>query len=299
MPNELSINFKSKIYEIRGKQVMLDSDLAIVYSCANGTKTINQAVSRNKERFPEDFYFQLTKYEFDNLKSQSGTSSWNYGGVRKLPYAFTEQGVAMLASVLRTKVAADVSIGIMRAFVEMRKYISNGVLDVSKALTSLDDRVTSLEESFSGFAKKEEKEIIYFEKQYFRSYSKVIDIFNMAKKSLIIIDNYVDKETLDIISNLKNIKIMIITDKGSCYIKEIDIEMYNKEFNNLKVYYSKSFHDRFFILDKNAIYHLGASIKNLGNKTCAINKLVDTNIKKLLIDKINNIINNNSKEVIP
>ena len=299
MLSDLSINIKNKIYNIRGKQVMLDSDLAIVYSCANGTKTINQAVSRNKERFPEDFYFQLTKHEFDNLKSQSGTSNANYGGVRKMPYAFTEQGVAMLASVLRTNVAADVSISIMRAFVEMRKYISSGVLDVSKALTKLDNRVTALEESFSEFDSDDEKEIIYFEKQYYRSYSKVIDIFNMAKKSLIIIDNYVDKQTLDIISNLKNIKIIIITDKGSCYITEIDIEMYNKEFNNLRVYYCKSFHDRFFILDKNVIYHLGASIKNLGNKTCAINKLVDVNIKKLLIDNINNIINNNSKEFIP
>lgn len=107
MSNELFTNIRNKIYTIRGKQVMLDSDLAIVYSCANGTKTINQAISRNKDRFPDDFYFLLTKYEFDNLKSQIGTSISNYGDVRKMPYAFTEQGVAMLASVLRTKVAAD------------------------------------------------------------------------------------------------------------------------------------------------------------------------------------------------
>ena len=118
------------IYEIRGKQVMLDSDLARLYECANGTKTINLAVKRNIERFPEDFYFQLTKTEYDNLKFQFETSSSNnYGGVRKLPYVFTEQGVAMLATVLRTKVATEVSINIMRAFVLMKKYISNNLLE--------------------------------------------------------------------------------------------------------------------------------------------------------------------------
>ena len=126
--NELIEKEKSRIedmiYEIRGKQVMLDSDLAKLYNCANGTKTVNQAVSRNSNRFPSDFYFQLTKGEFQNLKSQFGTSSKNnYGGVRKLPYVFTEQGIAMLASVLKTNIASEISIRIMRAFVAMQKYI--------------------------------------------------------------------------------------------------------------------------------------------------------------------------------
>ena len=111
------------IYEIREKQVMLDSDLVRLYECANGTKNINKAVKRNIERFPEDFYFQLTREEYKNLKFQFGTSnSNNYGVVRKLPYVFTEQGVAMLATVLRTKVTAEVSVNIMRAFVSMKKY---------------------------------------------------------------------------------------------------------------------------------------------------------------------------------
>ena len=119
-----SIDIKSMIYEARGIQVMLDSDLAYLYGCANGTKTINQAVKRNIERFPSNFYFQLTKDEYINLKSQIGTSSIeDYGGVRKLPYVFTEQGVAMLSSVLRTKNAARVSVNIMNAFVEMRGFI--------------------------------------------------------------------------------------------------------------------------------------------------------------------------------
>lgn len=118
------IIIENLIYEVRGKQIMLDSDLARLYECANGTKSINLAVNRNIDRFPEDFYFQLTKEEYTNLKFQFETSNFsnNYGGVRKLPYAFTEQGVAMLATVLRTKVATQMSVSIMRAFVTMRKY---------------------------------------------------------------------------------------------------------------------------------------------------------------------------------
>lgn len=125
-----NVRIENLIYEIRGKQVMLDSDLAKLYECANGTKTINQAVRRNQDRFPQDFYFQLSKEEFSNLKSQIGTSSPNeYGGVRKLPYVFTEQGVAMLASVLKTNIASKISVSIMRAFVAMRHYISDNLIE--------------------------------------------------------------------------------------------------------------------------------------------------------------------------
>ena len=143
--NELminDINVENLIYEVRGKQVMLDSDLAWLYKCANGTKSINLAVKRHINRFPERFMFQLTKEEYCDLKFQSETSSWDgYGGVRKLPYAFTEQGVAMLATVLKTKVAEEVSIKIMDAFVAMRKYIASNTLEtrVSNIETKLID----------------------------------------------------------------------------------------------------------------------------------------------------------------
>ena len=127
---EDNIKIEDMIYEIRGKQVMLDSDLAKLYKCVNGTKDINKAVHRNIERFPKNFYFQLLKEEYENLKFQNGTSSSsNHGGVRKLPYVFTEQGVAMLSSVLRTSIATQVSIKIMRAFVLMRKYISSNLIE--------------------------------------------------------------------------------------------------------------------------------------------------------------------------
>ena len=133
-------NIEKLIYEIRGKQVMLDSDLAILYKCSNGTKSINQAVKRHAKRFPERFMFQLTKDEYINLKSQIGTSSWNeYGGTRKLPYVFTEQGVAMLSSVLRTQKAALVSVSIMRVFVKMCRFINNfinNLIYITPSLTS-------------------------------------------------------------------------------------------------------------------------------------------------------------------
>ena len=133
-----NIKIENMIYEIRGKQVMVDSDLAKLYECKNGTKVINQAVNRNKERFPNDFYFQLTNLEYQYLKSQIVTSSLNdnYGGNRKLPYVFTEQGVAMLATILRTKVAANISVNIMRAFVSMRKYISTNLLEQKNKLVN-------------------------------------------------------------------------------------------------------------------------------------------------------------------
>ena len=152
------IKIENMIYEIRGKQVMLDSDLARLYECANGTKTINQAVKRNSNRFPNDFYFQLEAEEFLNLKSQIGTSSWNnYGGIRKMPYVFTEQGVAMLATVLRTDVASEMSVAIMRAFVSMRKYISNNLFEqkyINNLVLEDHDKIKTLEASLKKLIKK-------------------------------------------------------------------------------------------------------------------------------------------------
>lgn len=148
-----NVEIENMIYEIRGKQVMLDSDLAKLYRCTNGTKAINLAVKRNIERFPSDFYFQLTQEEFENLKFQTETSSWNtYGGIRKIPYVFTEQGVSMLSAVLRTSVANIVSINIMRAFVEMRKYIGNNLLEqkyINHLVIEHDENIKLLQESFS------------------------------------------------------------------------------------------------------------------------------------------------------
>ena len=213
------------IYEIRGKQVMLDSDLAKLYQCSNGTKSINQAVKRHINRFPERFMFQLTIDEFEILRSQIGTANMS----RSLSHVFTEQGVAMLSSVLKTEVANRISVDIMRAFVAMRKYISNNLMeknDMKSLLINHDKRINILEKSFSKFEEKRKVNEIYFNGQIYDAYSKIVDILKEAKKELVIIDAYADKTTLDIIKKLNVNVILIINDRSK--ITKLDIEKCNE-----------------------------------------------------------------------
>ena len=281
------------IYEIRGKQVMLDSDLARLYECVNGTKSINLAVNRNIERFPDDFYFQLTKEEYNNLKFQFETSrsSNNYGGVRKLPYVFTEQGVAMLATVLKTKVASQMSVSIMRAFVAMRKYISSDLIEqrfVNKQVLKNTEDIKMLKESFQKFEEKRKVNEIYFNGQIYDAYSKIQEIFKSATKKLIIIDSYADNTLLDIIKRL-SVEVTIITKKDNLLTKQ-DIEKYNKQYHNLKVIFNNSFHDRYFLIDNDTIYHCGTSINRIGYKTFSINLINDLDVCDILISKVENLI---------
>ncbi len=278
-----TINIEDMIYEIRGRQVMLDSDLARLYECINGTKTINQAVKRHINKFPERYMFQLTKSEYDNLKSQIGTSSLNtYGGVRKMPYAFTEQGVAMLATILKTPVADIVSMKIIDAFVYMKRYLS--FENKNSIILNHEERILKLEESFDKLNEKEKINAIFYEGQIYDAYSLLIDIFKEAKKEIIIIDNYADKSILDMITNL-NVKVIIVTRKFNL-LKDIDIKKYNRQYHNLKVIYSDKFHDRFIIIDKKVLYHSGASYKDLGNKCFAITKMEDKEYLKTIIKNI-------------
>ena len=286
-----NIKIEDMIYEIRGKQVMLDSDLARLYECANGTKTINQAVKRNINRFPNDFYFQLETEEFLNLKSQIGTSSWNnYGGTRKLPYVFTEQGVAMLATVLRTDIASEMSVAIMRAFVTMRKYISTNLLEqkyINNMVLEHDCQIKLLKGSFQKIEEKKKVNEIYFNGQIYDAYSKIQEIFKGAHKSIVIIDAYADNTILDIIKRL-NIEVTIIT-KPNNLLTEQDIAKYNKQYHNLIVYYDNTFHDRYFIIDDEIVYHCGASINRIGYKTFSITLIGDKDVKNTLINKIKEI----------
>lgn len=258
---------ENMIYEIRGVQVMLDSDLAKLYQCSNGTKTINQAVKRHINRFPERYMFQLTDDEVQNLWSQSGTANKKS---RVLPYAFTEQGVAMLSAILRTNVAVEISLAIMDAFVLMRKYISSNLLEqkyINNQVIKNTEDIKLLKESFREFDKKKELNDMFFEGQFYDAYSLLIDILNIATKNIIIIDNYIDKKFLDICSKIK-VNIII-------YTKEIDketLEKYNKQYNNIKVKISNKYHDRFIILDYKSLYHCGASFKDLGKKCFCISK---------------------------
>lgn len=279
------------IYTIRGKQVMLDSDVANLYHYE--TKKINQAVKRNIERFPEGFCFQLTESELENLRSQFVTSSLgtgNYGGRRYLPYVFTEQGIAMLAPLLKNKIAVQVSINIMNAFVIMRYFLKeNG--QVFERLTSVEYRLIEHDKKFDiVFDKLQEKQIenqrIFFDGQIYDAYSLIIDIIKKANNKITIIDNYVDDSILEMLSKKKdNVEVVILTSNKS-NIKNIDIQKFNKQYPTLKVAKTDKFHDRFIILDEKEMYHLGASIKDLGKKCFGINKIENDDIIETLLRTI-------------
>ena len=267
------IKIENMIYEVRGKQVMLDSDLAKLYQVE--TKRINEAVKNNLKKFPERFSWKLTKEESENFLVENFDQKLETrGGRYKNPRVFTEQGVAMLATILKSKVAIDVSIAIMDAFVAMRKYISSNLLEqkyVNNMVFKLDERVSLLEDTFSKFDTFNNE--IFFEGQIYDAYSLLLDIFNTSNKNIIIIDNYISKELLDILSKT-NKKITI-------YTKNIDnnlINKYNSQYHNIKVLINNSFHDRFIIIDNKILYHCGASFKDLGKKCFAINKIEDKEI---------------------
>ena len=280
---------KNLIYTIRGKQVMLDSDVAMLYHYE--TKKINQTVKRNIERFPQKFCFQLTGDDIENLRSQIVTSSLkkeNYGGRRYLPYAFTEQGIAMLSGLLKNEIAIQVSIYIMDAFVEMRKFIAtNG--QVFERLTSIEYRMLEqnkiltehekkFEKVFDELQKNEKigfKQSIFFDGQIFDAYSLIIDIIKKAKQSILIIDNYIDDSILKMLSKKnKDVEVVILTSQNS-NIKKLDIQKFNKQYPVLKLTYTNKFYDRFIVIDNKELYHIGASLKDLGKKCFAISKIED------------------------
>lgn len=280
---------KNLIYTIRGKQVMLDSDVARLYHYE--TKNINKAVKRNIDRFPEEFCFQLTEEEFQTLRFQIGTSKQNEefrGGRRYLPYVFTEQGIAMLAGVLKNDIAVKVSISIIKSFIEMRNFLAvNGQL--FERLTNVEYKLLEHDKKFDQVfdqLQNEEniKQKIFFEGQIYDAYSIIIDIIKKANKKILIIDNYIDDSVLKMLTKKnKNIEVVILTsDKSN--IQKIDIQKFNKEYPILKVSKTNKFHDRFIVIDNKEMYHLGASIKDLGKKCFGINKIEDVHI-------INQVIN--------
>lgn len=294
IPSQVSNQeIKNLIYTIRGKQVMIDSDVAMLYQYE--TKNINKAVKRNIERFPEDFCFQLTESELQILRFQFGTSNQsekiNYetrGGRRYLPYVFTEQGIAMLAGVLKNKIAVKVSINIIKSFIEMRKFIStNG--QVFERLTNVEYKLLEhdkkFDEVFNQLQHEENiKQKIFFEGQIYDAYSLIIDIIKKANKKILIIDNYIDDSVLKMLTKKNNnVEVVILTsDKSN--IQQIDIQKFNKEYPILKVAKTNKFHDRFIIIDNEEMYHLGASIKDLGKKCFGINKIEDVEIMEKILN---------------
>ena len=287
------VKVEDMIYEIRGKYVMLDSDLALLYGCKNGTKEVNQAVKNNPKKFPERFSWILEKDEYDNLRSKILTSSYEklHGGRRYKVRVFTEQGVAMLSTILKSKIAVEVSIRIMDAFVSMRHYISSNLLEqkyINNMVLEHDYDIKIIQESLDKLEKDKEINEVYFNGKIYDAYSKVLDIFSEAKKELIIVDRYTDKTILDMIKNLDCNVILITSKRGK--LTELDIEKYNSDYNNLSVYYDDTFHDRYFIIDRECLYHSGNSINHIGFRKSSIDIIHDENVKKLIISDIDKII---------
>ncbi len=287
-------HIKKLIYVIRGKQVMLDSDLAKIYDYE--VKRLNEQVKRNIGRFPEDFMFQLTKDEVSFVKSQIATSPQNSyfkgqgGGRRKLPYAFTEQGIYMLATVLRGKVAERQSIFIMRSFREMRRFLAGNkelFSRVSKIELKQLETDQKFEKVFNYIATSQEiSQKVFFAGQIYDAFSLLVEIVQKASKSIILIDNYVDVGTLNILRKRKDgVKIDVYTRRNT-QLSNRDIERFNSQYHNLTVNFTDKFHDRFLILDNSICYHIGASLKDAGNKSFAISKMKDDKIVADILSRV-------------
>jgi hypothetical protein len=264
---------------------MLDSDLAELYQVE--AKRLNEQVKRNSERFPQSFRFQLTEEEYENLRSQFATSSskeslrsqnvtLEHGGRRYLPYVFTEQGVSMLSAVLRSDIAIKVSIQIIEAFVNMRKFISNNAL-VFQRLDSLEQKQFRTDEKIDVILNaleektKQPSEGIFYDGQIYDAYAFVNDLLKSAKSEVVLIDNYIDDTVFTLFSKYLNLKVKIYTQTITKQL-HLDFQKYNSQYQNIELHEFKKAHDRFLIIDNNEIYHIGASLKDLGKKWFAFSK---------------------------
>jgi hypothetical protein len=281
-------NIKSKIYTIRGRQVMFDRDLAQLYGVE--TRSINQAVKRNKKRFPERFMFQLTLQEMGIWKSQIVISNKELMGLRKAPYAFTEQGVSMLSAVLKSDYAAQVSVEIMDAFVAMRYFITTNAnifhrIDVVER-RQLEHKMEA-DKKFDQIFKTIEindikpKQGIFYDGQIFDAYQFLSKIIRSAGKSIVIIDNYIDETVLiHLIKRQKNVSVRIVTRVSSRQLL-LDVEKFNAQYPSIVVEEFAKAHDRFIIIDNDIVYHFGASLKDLGKKWFAFTRM-DIEAAKML-----------------
>ena len=282
------IDIQSMIKTVRGQQVILDRDLATLYGVEN--RVLNQAVKRNSERFPEDFMFQLNKAEDDDLKSQNVTSSW--GGRRKLPYAFTEQGIAMLSSVLRSPMAIDVNIRIMRAFVAMRRFIiSNSQLfqrletieyhqlEMKQHQEQTDKRIDEV------FKRLDTKVLptqgIFYDGQVFDAYHFVCDLIRKAKHNIVLIDNYVDDTVLTLLDKRETGVIATIYTQRISNQLQLDINRHNAQYPPIEIKQFSRAHDRFLLID-DEVFHIGASIKDLGKKWFGFTLMRDMTASELI-----------------
>jgi hypothetical protein len=280
-------DIQNSIYTIQGKQVMLDKDLAVLYNTE--TRTLKQAVKRNANRFPDDFMFKLTDDDINTLVSQSVIPSKSYFG-GAVPYAFTEQGISMLSAVLRTDVAVEISINIIRAFAEMRKFIATNATILSRLSKLEQKQITSdlkqsetdnkINKILNALETNQltPKQNIFYNGQIFDAYLLISDMIKSAKKSIVLIDNYVDETVLAMLDKRnKNCTATIYTKKITKQLK-LDIEKHNQQYPKIELKKLTTAHDRFLIIDSKTVYHFGASLKDTGKKWFAFSKLeIDAN----------------------
>lgn len=284
------------IHYIRGQQVMIDSDLALLYNVE--TKRLNESVKRNSKRFPESFCFRLTEDEYADLKSQIATSNTentsSKGGRRYLPYVFTEPGIAMLSAVLRSDEAIQVSVNIMKAFVKMRRFLAENALMFDK-LNSLElkqlqyqkESNEKFDQIFAYISEHEEVgQKIFFEGQIYDAFSLLVSLVGKAEKSIVLIDNYVDVGTLNILAKKKDgVDVTIYTVRRTRLASQ-DIANFNSQYPTLTVNYTGVFHDRFLIIDEESAYHIGASIKDAGKKCFGISRIEDVGIVSDILQRL-------------
>ena len=284
------------IHYVRGEQVMIDSDLALLYNVE--TKRLNESVKRNAKRFPESFCFQLTEDEYVDLRSQCATSNTenasSKGGRRYLPYAFTEQGIAMLSAVLRSDEAIQVSVNIMNAFVKMRRFLAENAVMFDK-LNSLElkqleyqkESNEKFDQIFAYISEHEEvRQKIFFEGQIYDAFRLLVSLVEKAEKSIVLIDNYVDVATLNIFAKKKDgVDVTIYTVRRTRLASQ-DIANFNSQYPTLTVNYTGVFHDRFLIIDEETAYHIGASIKDAGKKCFGISRIGDAGIISDILQRL-------------
>ena len=287
------------IYTIRNQQVMLDFDLAVLYGYE--LRSMNQQVKRNIARFPDDFMFQLSREEVETVKSQIVISrkdsffSGQDGGRRTLPFAFTEQGIYMLATVLKGNLAEQQSIKIMRAFREMRHFITNNRV-LFQRISSVElqqlefqkEASLKFDEIFTYISNHEESsQKLFFEGQIYDAFSLLASLISKAKKNIILIDGYVDTNTLDLLSKKKkNVSVTIYTFIRGNKITTSEIQKFNTQYPEIDIKINESFHDRFLIIDNKICYHIGASLKDAGKKSFALTLLEDFQMVKDILNRL-------------
>lgn len=282
---------ESRILTIRNQQVMIDRDIAELYGVE--TRRLNEQVKRNSERFPEEFCFQLTKEETESISSKSQIATLNVSGnlrgsnIKKMPFAFTEQGVAMLSTVLKSDTAVLMSIQIMKAFVAMRKFmlinaqVFQRLDNIEKHQISTDSKINELFDKMDKY-KIDDTQGIFFQGQIFDAYAKFESFIAQAQKEIILIDNFVDLSILERFSKKKpNVNITIWTAPKTPLTLQ-DIQQFNTQYPTLTVNHTTKMHDRFLIFDNKILYHIGASLKDLGKKCFAFEILDKSLIPHLL-----------------